>query len=263
MKNKWTYGVSLAPLSGGLTVLMVLCLFTLWVFGIACDGTSLSGGGALGDLAEGQKKILERLEKLEKSQQQILASAAKGVQQPPQVDYDKVVDIAMGSSAFRGPKDAAVTLVEFSDFQCPYSQRLQPLVQELLSAYPDDLKHVFKNYPLRFHARAEPAARACMAAGLQGRFWEMHDKIFQDPKKLEDSDLAAYAKQLGLDVEKFQKDYQSDAVKNLVTADLEEARKAQVTGTPTLFLNGKRVKDRSPEGMKKEIETLRDQKKKG
>jgi protein-disulfide isomerase len=226
--------------------------------GAACDGGGLGNPGALQDLADGQKQIMERLEKVEKSQQEILKSAKAAPRKRRQVDYNKVYDIAVGDSYFRGPKDAKVTLVEFSDFQCPYSKRVQPLITTLLEAYPDDLKHVYKNFPLRFHKRAEPAARACVAAGLQGKFWEMEKVLYDNPKKLEDGDLAAHAKQIGLNVELFEKDFQSEKVKKIVQADLATARKAQVTGTPTLFLNGKRVKDRSPEMMKKTIEALRD-----
>jgi len=215
------------------------------------------GGGAFAWLAQGQKQIVVRLDQLEKGQQQVLASSKGASPGRPQVDYNKVYDIPQGTSPFRGPQDAPVTLVEFSDFQCPFCKRTQPLVDSLLEAYPDDLKYVFKNYPLRFHKRAEPAARACVAAGMQGKYWEMHRKIFENPQKLEDSDLEAYATQIGLDVDRFRKDYVSEAAKRQISEDMTEARKAQVTGTPTLFLNGKRVRDRSPEAMKKEIEVLR------
>ncbi len=247
-------------LRGVLTVSMIV---VLGLASASCEGMGSGGQSALQELAAGQKQIMERLDKLEKSQQEILTASKKGKRKRRQVDYNKVHDIALGSSPFRGAKEATVTLVEFSDFQCPYSKRVQPLIQTLLEAYPEDLQHVYKNYPLRFHKRAEPAARACIAAGLQGKYWEMHAKVYENTKKLEDSDLKEYAKQIGLDESRFDKDYQSDTVKKLVTEDMSTASKAQVTGTPTLFLNGKRVRDRSPEAMKKEIESLRDAKKKG
>jgi len=239
----------------------LLSLPCLWACG--CDGTGPGSRELLEQLAAGQKQILERLDRLEKAQEHVAAASRKAPPQRPQVDYDKVHDIQIGASPFRGPQDAVVTLVEFSDFQCPYSQRVQPLIQSLLESYPRDLKHVFKHYPLSFHKRAEPAARACVAAGLQGKFWEMHAKVLENPKKLEDSDLREYAAQIGLNVDRFQRDVESEAVKGQVASDMNEARKVQVTGTPTLFLNGKRVQNRSPEAMKQVIDALREAGKKG
>ena len=227
------------------------------VMGVGCDSGKAETQQALKNLAEGQKQIMERIAKIEKK---VGRPAGRG---RPQIDYNKVHDINVGKSPYRGSEEATVTLIEFSDFQCPYSKRVQPLINSLLKAYPNDLKHVYKNFPLRFHKRAEPAARACLAAGLQGKFWEMEELLYNNPKKLEDSDLKVYAQQIGLNVEQFEKDYKSEAVKKLVQDDMTQARKAQVSGTPSLFLNGKRVKDRSPESMKKQIEALRSQKKKG
>ncbi len=182
--------------------------------------------------------------------------------QRPTVDYSKVYDIKIGQSPVRGAKDAKVTLIEFSDFQCPYSKRVQPLIEKLLKAYPDDLQQVYKNFPLRFHKEAMPAAKACVAAGLQGKFWEMEELIFENPKKLQDKDLKKYAEEIGLDPQQFEKDFNSEEVDKLVQEDLAEAKKAKVTGTPTLFLNGKRVQNRSEEAMKQEIKTLLEGKKK-
>lgn len=210
---------------------------------------------ALTELKEGQKQILERLDRMEKGQQQILSSPMFA-RQRPQIDYSKIYDIQIGQSPVRGAPGGKVTLVEFSDFQCPYSQRAQAVIQQLLEAFPNDLKHVYKNFPLSFHKRALPAAQACVAAGLQGKFWEMHDLIFGNPQNLEDQDFKAHAQKLGLDVARFEADLQSEAVKKSIEADAEDAKKAEVMGTPTLFLNGKRVADRSFEAMKKEIETL-------
>ena len=238
-------------------LLVVVCLGL-----VACTLETDLGPDSLKELREGQKAILERIEKIEKSQQQLLASWKKRFPNRPSVDYNKVYDIKIGESPVRGAKDAKITIVEFSDFQCPYSKRTQPLIETLLKAYPDDLQHVYKNFPLRFHKEAMPAAKACLAAGLQGKFWEMEAIIFENPKKLQDEDLKKYAKKIGLDVQQFEKDYSSEAVDKLVQEDMAEAKKVKVTGTPTLFLNGKRVQNRSEEAMKKEIDTLLEGKKK-
>ena len=228
----------------------------------ACTVETDLGPDGLKDLREGQKAILERIEKIEKTQKEMLASLQKRSPQRPTVDYNKVYDIKIGQSPVRGAKDAKVTLIEFSDFQCPYSKRAQPLIKKLLKAYPDDLQHVYKNFPLRFHKEAMPAAKACLAAGLQGKFWDMEEMIFENPKDLQDKDLKKYAKKIGLDPQQFEKDFNSGKVDKLVQEDMAEAKKAQVTGTPTLFLNGKRVQNRSEEAMMQEIKTLLEEKKK-
>jgi protein-disulfide isomerase len=115
---------------------------------------------------------------------------------------------------------------------------------------------VYKNFPLGFHKEALPSAKACLAADMQGKFWEMEELVFKNPKKLKDEDLKGYAKKIGLDMERFEKDYKSEEVAKRVQEDMKEAKKAQVTGTPTLFLNGKRVKNRSEEAMKEDIKSI-------
>jgi len=223
---------------------------------VACTVETDSGPDGLKELREGQKAMLDRIEKIEKTQKELLAALHKRSPNRPAVDYNKVYDIKIGQSPVRGAKDAKVTLIEFSDFQCPYSKRVQPLIEALLKAYPDNLQHVYKNFPLRFHKQAMPAAKACLAAGLQGKFWEMEAILFENAKNLEDKDLKKYAKEIGLDVDQFEKDFHSEEVEKLVQEDIAEAKKAKVTGTPTLFLNGKRVQNRSEEVMKKDIQAL-------
>lgn len=235
----------------GVACIAALAGLAIW---IGCDA-GVGSGGALRELVEGQKKILERLDKIEAAQKQIVQ--AKGPQRArPTVDYDKVYDIQIGKSPTRGAKNAKATLVEFSDMQCPYSKRVQPTIAGLLEAYPNDFRHVYKNFPLRFHKRALPAAKACVAAGWQGKFWEMHNLVYENPRKLEDADLEAYAEKIGLDVKRFEKDMKSAKAEQAVEEDMKEATRVQVTGTPTLFLNGKRVRDRSLEGMKQQIQAI-------
>ena len=226
-----------------LTAVMIVGLLG-W---LGCNPPGASDQKAIKELQENQKKILQRLDKIDK----MIAG-----RQRPQVDYNKAYDIKLEDSYFRGPKAAKVTLVEFSDFQCPYSKRVAPLVKDLLDTFPNDLKHVYKHFPLGFHKRAEPAARASIAAGIQGKFWEMQNILYENTKNLEDKDLKKYAEKIGLNVEQFEKDYQSEKVAKLVKNDMAEARRVKVTGTPTLFINGKRVKQRQPEAMKKVIKGL-------
>ena len=212
--------------------------------GIQGEDASIKG------LQEGQKQILERLKKIEDT-----LTAMSKPRRPP-IDYNKIYDIPIGDSAWRGAKDAEVTLVEFSDFQCPFSKGVQPLIQQLLDAFPKDLRHVYKNYPLPFHQRALPAAKACLATGEQGKYWEMSALIFGDQKKLEDADLLEYAKKLGLDLKRFEEDTKAEKVQKQIEADLKDVGTAEVTGTPTLFINGKRVQDRTFDAMKQTIEKI-------
>jgi protein-disulfide isomerase len=214
-------------------------------------------GSAVRELQEGQKKIMEQLDKFEANQTKIIASL-RTLPQPagPAIDFSKVWDIRTDKSAARGSDQARVTLVEFSDYQCPYCRANETLIQNLLDAFPNDLKVVFKNYPLSFHKRALPAAKACEAARLQDKFWEMQKRVWENPQKLEDEDLRGYARDVGLDMKRFEVDFTGDRVARNIQEDVQEARRIQVTGTPTLFLNGKRVQKRDPEEMKKEIQAL-------
>jgi len=226
-----------------LTAVLIISLFG----GVACNPPGAVDQKELKELQKNQKEILTRLDKIEK----VFAGRKR-----PKVDYNKVHDIKLTDSYFRGPKDAKAILVEFSDFQCPYSKRVSPLVKDLLDAFPNDLKHVYKHFPLGFHKRAEPAARACIAAGMQGKFWEMQDILYKNTKELEDKDLKEYAEKIELNVEQFETDYKSEKAAKLVKDDMSEARRVKVTGTPTLFLNGKRVKNRQADAMKKAIEDI-------
>lgn len=159
---------------------------------------------------------------------------------------DFVVNVPTEGSAFMGPVDAPVTIVIFTDFECPYCKKTAPLIQQVFSANTSDTKVVFKNMPLDFHKFAEPAARAGIAANIQGKFWEFHDAIFAT-ETLDDGTIEKIAKSLNLDMDKFKADMESAATKAKVQQDIIEAKNAGVTGTPTVFINGRRVKQRSPE----------------
>jgi protein-disulfide isomerase len=111
----------------------------------------------------------------------------------------------------------------------------------------DNVKIVFKNMPLRFHKFADPAARAALAAGEQGKFWEFHDELFAS-EKLSDQVIKNIAVKLGLDMSRYEADMNSPAVKQKISKDLNDAQLAGVTGTPTVFINGQRLKNRSPQG---------------
>ena len=138
---------------------------------------------------------------------------------------------------------APITLVEFSDFQCPYCSAAREPLERLLREHEGKLKLVFKHFPLTMHPRAVQAARAAEAAKLQGRFWEMHDLLFENQHNLEDADLERYAKMLGLDEERFKADIASEAVQAKVDADRAEGERLGVEGTPTLYVNGRHFQE--------------------
>jgi protein-disulfide isomerase len=144
----------------------------------------------------------------------------------------------------QGPADAKLTLIEYADFQCPTCAAYAPVLEQLLAEYPDDLRLVYRYFPLKtIHPNATIASQAAEAAHLQGKFWEMHDILFN--RQSEWSRLSSprktfidYAEELGLDTARFETDMNSKAVKDRVDADFENATAAGLSGTPTFYLNG-------------------------
>ena len=147
------------------------------------------------------------------------------------------IDVASDGPA-RGPADAPITIVEFSDFQCPYCRRVLPTIEEVVERYPEQVRIVFRNFPLDNHARARPAAEAALCANEQDKFWPYHDVLFENARALEDADLARYAEEVGLDVAAFETCLGESRFADQVEADFQAGREAGVTGTPAFFVNG-------------------------
>ncbi|MCI5162121.1 MAG: disulfide bond formation protein DsbA [Candidatus Electrothrix sp. AX5] len=160
------------------------------------------------------------------------------------LDISFAQDIDTAGSPFLGKEGAPISLVVFSDFQCPFCSKVQPLLDEILKKNPDKLKIVFKHLPLQMHKQAKPAALASIAAHEQGKFWQMHDALFTVSKDLSKENIEKAAKDIGLDMEKFKKDLTSPTVQAKLKKDMVDAGKAGVGGTPTLFINGRQVKGR-------------------
>jgi protein-disulfide isomerase len=139
-----------------------------------------------------------------------------------------------------GPAAAPVTIVEFSDFQCPYCVAAVPQIQALMKEFPTQVKLVFKQYPLDNHSQAAFAAAAALAAQNQGKFWQMHDALFAHHSDLSEPNVLALAKGLGLDMQRFQTDLKSPAVGQIVKRDIADGDRAGVPGTPTLYIDGQR-----------------------
>lgn len=145
-----------------------------------------------------------------------------------------------------GPANAKVTIVEFSDFQCPACVQADPTIKQVLQKYDGQIRFAYRDYPLPSHVYGRIISEAAEAAGLQGKFWEMHDKLFANYQALEGAAneqavrqaLTQYASDLGLDTSKFTQDLDSDAVLQRVTADQADGNKVGLAVTPTFFING-------------------------
>jgi predicted DsbA family dithiol-disulfide isomerase len=152
------------------------------------------------------------------------------------------IEIDLANATWKGNEDAPITVVEFSDFQCPACQGFNPTVSQLLKAYPEQVRVAFLQLPLRsIHPKAQKAAEASLCARDQDKFWEMHDAMFADQRKLEVADLKASARQIGLDGEKFDACLDGDTYKAVVDADFNQATALGATGTPSVFVNGRVV----------------------
>ena len=170
------------------------------------------------------------------------------------VSISFVVDIDTTGSPFEGPADAPVTIAVFTDFQCPYCSKLVPMLKKIHESNPDTVKIVLKNLPLRFHQMAEPSARAALAAHEQGKFWEFHDRLFEVNDKLSEEAITNIAKDLQLDMAKFTQDRMSPKIQLKIQKDMMDAQQAGVTGTPTVFVNGRPLRQRSIEGFQNLID---------
>ncbi len=146
----------------------------------------------------------------------------------------------------RGPHEAPVTIVVFSDLQCPFCGRLTPTLDRLRATYPNQVRIVFANLPLSFHALAEPAARAALAAHRQGRFWELHDRIFANQRALGQAWLDAQAADLGLDLAAYERDRNDPAISDEIQRQQQIANAIGVVGTPCSFVNGEKVSGAVP-----------------
>ncbi len=154
----------------------------------------------------------------------------------------QVKKIDAGDSPSMGPVDAPVQIVEWADFECPFCGKAAPMLHSLVTEYPGQVRLVFKHYPLSIHKTADKLARAAVAASAQGKFWEMHERLFgaQAPEKeLDEAALKHIAQQAGLNVKKFQTDSESEATADVVARDRKQADSLEIAGTPWIYINGR------------------------
>lgn len=156
--------------------------------------------------------------------------------------FGEPVAIPVNGAPARGPANARVTIVEFSDFQCPYCRVAAKKVYDLLAMFPADVRLVFKQFPLETHSQAAAAAEAALAAHAQGKFWELHDRMFAHPESLKRENFVAWGKELGLDMGKFTADLDSGKYRQTVARETREGVGAGVQGTPSFFINGRQFR---------------------
>jgi len=169
----------------------------------------------------------------------------------------KTYEFTLTDLPHMGNPEAKVVLVEFADFQCPHCKLASEVMAKVAKKYDDKIAFYYKHYPLPFHPQAEKAAVASYAAHKQGKFWPMHDLIFANQDSLSPAKLKSFAQQLGLNMDKFEADLKNPEVIQMVATDKAEGEKAQIDGTPALFVNGKRyMGEKSVEEVSKYIDNL-------
>ena len=242
--RRWLGGfpltVSWLPLVGTATVAGIGFTVSLFIAEISLEGAALEeakiGILAASVIATGLSWAVFRAIDLLPERIRAVGSAR---QVQPLVDLAEPVDDVVDHT--RGPADAPVTLVEYGDFECPYCGQAEPVIRTLLSEFGSDLRYVFRQLPLDdVHENAQRAAEASEAAGAWGKFWEMHDLLFQHQDALGTEDLKKYAGDLGLDVEVFAEKLRRRKFGPRVMRDIDSADQSGVTGTPTFFVNGRR-----------------------
>ncbi len=179
------------------------------------------------------------MEKYDKVLGELKAMEAKNAPLTPEVAAKQAAGAAPGF----GPKDAKVTVVEYSDFECPFCSRAADAVNELKKKYGDKVRFVFRQYPLPMHKNAQLAAEASLAADAQGKFWQMHDLLFANQRELDRASLEKYAAQIGLDMDKFKKALDDRSYKDEVEADMKLGGEIGVSGTPTMIVGTQRVQN--------------------
>jgi protein-disulfide isomerase len=164
-----------------------------------------------------------------------------GKGEPGAAEADRVEDVQVGSSPVKGRAEAPVTVVVFTDYECPFCAKAEVTLRAIEAQYGQDVRVAWKNHPLPFHKDAQLAAKAALAAHEQGKFSEYHDALFAHQKELDRASLERHAEDIGLDMTRFRAAMDSGRIEAQVAADSAEASRLGVAGTPTFFVNGRRV----------------------
>jgi len=223
----------------------VLIVLSAVILGLAIVGAGLLVRSSIDRTVSELEGVRTALSEMQSN----LRTAAAPTPQPTRTqrpDPNQRYRINTAGSPEKGPESAKVTLVEFSDFQCPFCSRVTPTIAEIEETYGDDVRVVFKHLPLSMHPKAPAAHAAAEAAHRQGKFWEMHDLIFANQQQMGPDKYLEWAADIGLDVDRFKRDIVSAEVKRKVDADAAEAASLGVTGTPGFFINGRFLRGARP-----------------
>lgn len=230
---------------------MAICVAGLVACNQASAGGSFNQQARLDQLEKDFNQVKEEFEVLKYAldKRGISLEAAKAEMEADNKVWDIPVD---ESPVFGNTTNPKLTIVEFTEFQCPYCSRIAPVVKELMEKYPNDIKFVYKNFPLSFHPNARPAAAAAIAAQKQGKFWEFRYALAPHSSRLSDSIYVEVAKEVGLNIEQFNKDRElTDEMNARIQKDFDLGAKVGVQGTPNFYINGKRQDRFSPDLVEK------------
>lgn len=230
---------------------MAICVAGLVACNQASAGGSFNQQARLDQLEKDFNQVKEEFEVLKYAldKRGISLEAAKAEMEADNKVWDIPVD---ESPVFGNTTNPKLTIVEFTEFQCPYCSRIAPTMKELMDKHPGEIKFIYKNFPLSFHANAKPAAAAAIAAQKQGKFWEFRYALAPHSRELGDSIYVAVAKEVGLNIEQFEKDrVLDDAMNARIQKDFDLGVKVGVQGTPNFYINGKRQDRFSPELVEK------------
>lgn len=174
------------------------------------------------------------------------------------IQYSRIYPIDISNRAYKGSADAKVTLVVFDDYQCPYCARLERFVEQVLAQFPTGVKYVIKHFPLSSHPFANKGAMAALAAGKQGKFWEFHSRLLENHDQVDEQKILDIAGELKLNMDQFRKDRELASSRKLIQEDIKNGKAIGVTGTPSAFINGKRIRNQElgtlPELIIRELE---------
>lgn len=199
-----------------------------------------------------KEQIAEQIRDYLEAQQSLAANAALVATLKDKHGYELYLEplrVTIDSEGFpsKGPADASVTIVEFSDFECPYCARINPTLERVVETYGDKVRIVFRQFPLNnIHPNAQKAAEASLCAHEQEKFWQMHDAMFKEQRSLGVEQLKEKAGRLGLDTDAFNECLDSSRYADAVAADLQEGSRAGITGTPAIFINGRFLSGAQP-----------------
>ena len=171
------------------------------------------------------------------------------------IQLSTIYNIEAGQSPIMGDKDAPVSVVAFFDYQCPYCARIYPVLEELLEKYPKDVNLIIKHFPLRMHPFAEQASLAALASSKQNKYERITKVFFDNYMDLNEENIKKYMEEAGLDMKKFDTDFNDPSLKNIINQDLNLGTRLKVRGVPTLFINGRPVKYRSLNALSNMVET--------